>query len=66
MATKQPPPPPDSTSFSVRHNRYRCFACGERGDVFAFNMWAERVDFGEAMRRLARDAGLAVPGELAG
>jgi hypothetical protein len=50
-----------STSFSVRHNRYRCFACGERGDVFAFTMWAERVNFSGAVRRLAHEAGMSVP-----
>src|SRR5689334_24242232 len=42
-----------STSFSVRNNRYICFSCGERGDVFGFTMWADRVDFGESVRRLA-------------
>jgi hypothetical protein len=50
-----------STSFSVRGNRFRCFACGEHGDVFGFTMWADHVDFGEAVRRLAHDAGLSVP-----
>ena len=53
-----------STSFSVRNGRYRCFACGAHGDVFAFTMWSERVDFVEAVRRLAHDAGLGVPGEI--
>ena len=53
-----------STSFSVRHNRYRCFACGARGDAISFAMWADRLTFTEAVRRLAHDAGLAVPGEI--
>ena len=55
-----------STSFSVRHNRYRCFACGARGDAISFAMWADRLTFTEAVRRLAHDAGLAVPGEISG
>ena len=50
-----------STSLSVRNNRYRCFACGVHGDVLSFTMWAERIDFPEAVRRLAREAGLDVP-----
>ena len=53
-----------STSFSVRHNRYCCFACGARGDAIDFTMWAERLTFTEAVRHLARNAGLAVPGAI--
>src|SRR5690242_18063446 len=53
-----------STSFSVRNNRYRCFACGEHGDVFSFTMWAERVGFAEALRLRAHDAGLETPVNL--
>jgi hypothetical protein len=46
-----------STSFSVRHGRYRCFACGAYGDSTSFAMWADR-------HRLVHDAGLAVPGYI--
>ena len=53
-----------SISFSVRNGRYRCFACGEHGDVIGFVMWADRLTFPEAVRRLAHDAGLAVPSEI--
>ena len=38
---------------------WRCFgACATGGDVFSFFMREENLDFGEALRRLARQAGV--------
>ena len=37
---------------------YRCFGCGERGDVFSFFMKMEGIEFVEALDRLAERAGV--------
>jgi DNA primase len=42
---------PDSQNF-------HCFGCGKGGDLFTFYMEQERVDFREALRELARRAGV--------
>lgn len=39
--------------------RYRCWACGEYGDVISFVQRIERLDFAEAMDFLARRAGIS-------
>ncbi|MCU0724361.1 MAG: DNA primase [Planctomycetes bacterium] len=41
---------------------FRCFGCGKGGDVFHFLMERERLSFPEALRSLARDAGIEVGG----
>ena len=53
-----------STSFWVRQNRFGCFACGAHGDAIDFTMWVDRLAFTEAVRRLAHDAGLAIPDDI--
>lgn len=37
---------------------YHCFGCGANGDVFGFVMKTENVDFPEALRQLAAQAGV--------
>lgn len=46
-----------------RRGRYKCFGCGESGDIFRFVMDTERVEFPDAVERLARDAGVSLPKE---
>lgn len=41
--------------------RYRCWSCGEHGDVFTWVMKTQNVDFVEAMRILAGHAGITLP-----
>jgi DNA primase len=55
-------------SFTVNVDRglFYCFGCKRGGDVFSFVMGLEGWDFGEALRRLARRAGVELqelPGE---
>ena len=47
-------------SFSVRRNfqTYRCFGCGEHGDIISFYMNTENLSFIDALRRLAEDKGI--------
>ena len=50
-------------SFTVNPERgiYKCFGCGEGGDIFAFVMQMEGLTFPEAVRLLGERAGVAVP-----
>jgi DNA primase len=51
-------------SFHVFPDRqtWRCFgACATGGDVFSYVMKAESLEFGEALKRLAQQAGVVLP-----
>jgi len=49
-------------SFMVSPERqiFKCFGCGAGGDVFGFLMRMERMEFGEALRTLAKRAGVVL------
>lgn len=51
-----------SPSFNVNRERglYKCFGCGESGDLFAFVMKTTGITFPEALRELARRAGVTL------
>jgi DNA primase len=38
--------------------RYKCFGCGEAGDIFNFIQKIENIDFAEALEKLAKEAGI--------
>ncbi|MGE0153315.1 MAG: DNA primase [Reyranellaceae bacterium] len=50
-------------SFTVNDQKgfFHCFGCGAHGDVVGFVMKSEGLSFPEAVERLARDAGMALP-----
>lgn len=50
-------------SFMVNEekNMWHCFGCGKGGDVFAFVMEMEGLEFREALRMLAERAGVELP-----
>ena len=52
-------------SFNVNPERaiYKCFGCGEGGNVFQFMMAMERIGFPEAVRLLAERTGIELPEE---
>lgn len=45
---------------------YKCFGCGESGDVFSFVMAMEGVSFPESLRSLAARYGIDIPDEHTG
>ena len=49
-------------SFNVdpRRQRYKCWSCGEGGDVYAFVQKYDRITFPEALEVLARRAGISL------
>ncbi|MBN1417497.1 MAG: DNA primase, partial [Planctomycetes bacterium] len=50
-------------SFKVNVSKqfFHCFGCGEHGNAIDFVMKVDRVDFPDAVRTLARRAGIAIP-----
>jgi len=50
-------------SFTVNEEKgfFHCFGCGAHGDIFGFVMRIEGLEFPETVRRLADEAGVAVP-----
>src|ERR1700693_6383347 len=50
-------------SFMVNPKKgiFHCFGCGVGGDVFGFMMRQDRLSFPEAVRALARTAGVTLP-----
>ncbi len=52
--------PDKNPSFTVSSEtgRYKCWSCGEGGDIFTWVMKTQNVDFIEAMRTLAKQAGI--------
>src|SRR5262244_3649625 len=52
-------------SFTVnpRKGIFHCFGCGVGGDAFGFLMRHDRLSFPEAVRALAKRAGVALPTE---
>lgn len=55
--------PEKTPSFFVNDQKgfYHCFSSGKHGDIFRFLMETEGLQFGEAVERLAADAGVALP-----
>lgn len=52
-----------SSSFHVLDQKgiFKCFGCGERGDVFTLAMKLEGISFPEAVERIAEIAGMPLP-----
>ncbi|MBN2017450.1 MAG: DNA primase [Candidatus Cloacimonetes bacterium] len=46
---------------SPRLQIFKCFGCGKGGNVFTFLMEYEKINFNEAVRKLAERVGIALP-----
>jgi DNA primase len=53
-----------SMQIDPRYQNFRCWSCGQKGDVFALVMGMEKVDFPEARQVLARRANINLEGEI--
>lgn len=53
----------DTPSFSVNEEKqiYKCFGCGQGGNVIGFVQELEHIPFGDAVRRLADRSGIKIP-----
>jgi DNA primase len=49
-----------SFTVSSETGRYKCWSCGEAGDIFTWEMKRRNVDFVEALQTLAKEAGVAL------
>jgi len=49
-----------SFTVSAETGRYKCWSCGETGDIFTWVMKRQNVEFGEALRILAKQAGVTL------
>lgn len=43
---------------------YYCFGCGVKGDIFSYVMEKQRLNFMEALEKLAKEAGVRLPKKL--
>ena len=50
-------------SFQIKplHQIYRCYGCGKQGDIINFVMEMDKISFGDALEKLAKQAGLEMP-----
>lgn len=46
---------------STEYGHYRCWSCGAKGDVFTWVMETQKLTFGEALKALAKEAGVELP-----
>lgn len=49
-----------SFTVSSETGRYKCWSCGEAGDIFTWEMKRRNVDFVEALQTLAKEAGITL------
>jgi AAA domain/CHC2 zinc finger/Domain of unknown function (DUF6371) len=53
-------------SFTVYDNKFKCFGCGESGDVIDFVQRTRGIEWLDAVAILAQDAGMTLPNGYAG
>lgn len=51
-----------SFTVSDETGRYRCWSCGEKGDIFTWVMKTQHIEFGDALRFLAQSIGYDLKG----